>query len=47
MTTARNRALDRLRQAALHARKQDELGADLLRLATYPMVQTLPPLRCA
>lgn len=29
MTTAKNRALDRLRQAALHARKQEELGADL------------------
>ena len=29
MTTAKNRALDRLRQEALHARKHDELGADL------------------
>jgi predicted RNA polymerase sigma factor len=29
MTTAKNRALDRLRQAALHARRQEELGADL------------------
>lgn len=29
MTTAKNRALDRLRQAALHTRKQEELGADL------------------
>jgi len=28
MTTAKNRALDRLRQQALHARKQQELGAD-------------------
>jgi RNA polymerase sigma factor (sigma-70 family) len=28
MTTAKHRALDRLRQAALQARKQDELGAD-------------------
>ncbi|HMO44493.1 MAG TPA: sigma-70 family RNA polymerase sigma factor [Rubrivivax sp.] len=28
MTTAKNRALDRLRQEALHARKQQELGAD-------------------
>ncbi|HET6599589.1 MAG TPA: RNA polymerase sigma factor [Burkholderiaceae bacterium] len=28
MTTAKNRALDRLRQQALHARKQAELGAD-------------------
>ncbi len=29
MATARNRALDRLRQQALHRRKQDELGADV------------------
>ena len=29
MTTAKNRAFDRLRQDALHARKHDELGADL------------------
>ncbi len=29
MTTAKNRALDRLRQAALHARKQEQLGAEL------------------
>lgn len=29
MTTAKNRALDRLRLAALHARKHEELGADL------------------
>ena len=28
MTTAKRRALDRLRQEALHARKQEELGAD-------------------
>lgn len=28
MTTAKNRALDRLRQATLHRRKQEELGAD-------------------
>jgi RNA polymerase sigma factor (sigma-70 family) len=28
MTTAKNRALDRLRQEALHLRKQEELGAD-------------------
>ena len=28
MATAKNRALDRLRQAALHLRKQQELGAD-------------------
>ena len=28
MTTAKNRALDHLRQQALHARKQQELGAD-------------------
>lgn len=28
MATARNRALDRLRQEALHLRKQEELGAD-------------------
>jgi RNA polymerase sigma factor (sigma-70 family) len=29
MTTARNKALDRIRQAALHRRKQEELGADV------------------
>jgi len=29
MTTAKNRALDRLRADALHARKHEELGADL------------------
>jgi len=29
MTTAKHRALDRLRQDALHARKQQELGADI------------------
>jgi RNA polymerase sigma factor (sigma-70 family) len=29
MTTAKNRALDRWRQEALHARKHEELGADL------------------
>ena len=29
MTTAKNRALDRLRQHALHARKHEELGRDL------------------
>jgi len=29
MTTARNRALDRIRQAALHRRKQEELGAEI------------------
>jgi RNA polymerase sigma factor (sigma-70 family) len=29
MTTARNKALDRIRQAALHRRKQEELGADI------------------
>ena len=28
MATAKNRALDRLRQEALHLRKQEELGAD-------------------
>jgi RNA polymerase sigma factor (sigma-70 family) len=28
MATAKHRALDRLRQASLHARKQEELGAD-------------------
>ena len=31
MRTAKNRALDRLRQEALHARKHEELGADLRR----------------
>src|SRR6185503_11515146 len=29
MTTAKNRALDRLRQDALHARKHEELGREL------------------
>src|SRR5262245_58770867 len=29
MTTAKNKALDRIRQAALHRRKQQELGADV------------------
>jgi predicted RNA polymerase sigma factor len=29
MTTAKNKALDRLRQHALHARKQEELGHDM------------------
>ena len=29
MTTAKNKALDRIRQAALHRRRQEELGADL------------------
>jgi RNA polymerase sigma factor (sigma-70 family) len=29
MATAKNRALDRLRQEAMHARKHDELGSDL------------------
>jgi RNA polymerase sigma factor (sigma-70 family) len=29
MTTARNKALDRIRQAALHRRKREELGADV------------------
>jgi predicted RNA polymerase sigma factor len=29
MRTAKNRALDRLRQEALHARKHEELGADM------------------
>src|SRR4051812_49185365 len=29
MATAKNRALDRLRQDALHARKHEELGRDL------------------
>ena len=28
MATAKNRALDRLRQEALHLRRQQELGAD-------------------
>lgn len=34
MTTAKHRALDRLRQDALHARKQDELGQDMDALGT-------------
>src|SRR5262245_55288634 len=29
MTTARNKALDRIRQAALHRRRQEELGGDI------------------
>ncbi len=29
MATAKNKALDRIRQAALHRRKQEELGADV------------------
>jgi RNA polymerase sigma factor (sigma-70 family) len=38
MTTAKHRALDRLRQHALHARKQEELGhdADALQLHVVP-----------
>ncbi|MDY0743506.1 RNA polymerase sigma factor [Paucibacter sp. R3-3] len=32
MTTAKNRALDHLRQRALHARKEEELGADMAAL---------------
>ncbi|MEO8525158.1 MAG: RNA polymerase sigma factor [Caldimonas sp.] len=35
MRTAKNRALDRLRQDALHARKHDELGADLEALQAH------------
>ncbi len=35
MTTAKNRALDRLRQDALHARKQVEFGADLDALQSH------------
>ncbi|MES2992142.1 MAG: RNA polymerase sigma factor [Pseudomonadota bacterium] len=35
MTTAKNRALDRLRADALHARKHDELGADLDALQSH------------
>jgi len=35
MTTAKNRALDRLRQSALHARKQEELGLDLAALGQH------------
>lgn len=34
MTTAKNRALDRLRQDALHARKQEQLGQDMDALET-------------
>src|SRR5271170_3678523 len=43
MATAKNRALDRWRQEALHARKHEELGADLLRLvftACHPVLST-------
>ncbi|MEO5882902.1 MAG: RNA polymerase sigma factor [Caldimonas sp.] len=35
MRTARNRALDRLRQEALHARKHEQLGADLEALQAH------------
>ena len=35
MGTAKNRALDRLRQDTLHARKHDELGADLEALQAH------------
>src|SRR5512146_1037188 len=35
MTTAKHRALDRLRQNALHARKHEELGADLEALEAH------------
>ena len=35
MRTAKNRALDRLRQEALHARKHEELGADLEALQAH------------
>ncbi len=35
MTTAKNRALDRLRQDALHARKHEELGADMDAMQTH------------
>ena len=35
MTTAKNRALDRLRQASLHARKQEELGLDMEALGSH------------
>jgi len=35
MTTAKHRALDRLRQDALHARKHEELGADLEALEAH------------
>src|SRR6476469_1688123 len=35
MRTAKNRALDRLRQEALHAKKHEELGADLAALGAH------------
>ncbi len=35
MATAKNRALDRLRQAALHARKHKQIGADLEALQAH------------
>jgi RNA polymerase sigma factor (sigma-70 family) len=35
MATAKNRALDRLRQASLHARKQEALGHDMESLGTH------------
>ena len=35
MTTAKNRALDQLRQSALHARKHEELGHDMEALQTH------------
>src|SRR6478752_7274528 len=44
MATAKNRALDRLRQASLHARKQEELGQDMESLGTHVQPDFAPSL---
>src|SRR6195952_2883830 len=44
MATAKNRALDRLRQHTLHARKQDEMGADMATLGTHVQPDFAPAL---
>ena len=44
MATAKNRALDRLRQHTLHARKQEELGADMASLGTHVQPDFAPAL---
>ncbi|OWT73431.1 MULTISPECIES: RNA polymerase sigma factor [unclassified Achromobacter] len=47
MTTAKNRALDRLRQDTLHARKQEQLGADLDALGARVEPDFVPALDAA
>ncbi len=44
MTTAKHRALDRLRQHALHARKQEELGQDMESLGAHVQPDFAPSL---